>query len=76
MSMTYEEAEQEARRRWGSCGFATWTIVGQMKIVADKHLSSAGGGNMLKGAGLTWEEAFTDADRRLNEGKTGLQERK
>ncbi len=63
--MTYYEAVQEVRRRWGDAGRAMSRNLGgnlRSRRVGEK----VGGMIWYLGEGSTWEEAFADADRRAN----------
>ena len=59
--MTDKEALQEAERRWGATGYVRDQSGGPNRFkVGTRSLSAI---FFVKGAGLSWEEAFLAADR-------------
>ena len=69
--MTREEAQAEAERRWGPCGYAV--VAGKSFTGMDEHVvgldTFMDAPPTIKGRGDSWESAFRDADRRAGEGK-------
>lgn len=59
MKMTWEEANAEAVRRWGSSG---WAIVSPHALAISRF--KVGSDTGVHGRGATYELAFADADRR------------
>lgn len=65
--MTNKEALAEARRRWGEDAFVCMTAVGKM---TEPEVFVVGcpwpyrDSNQERGDGGSWEEAFSEADRR------------
>jgi hypothetical protein len=57
--MTYDEARQEAKRRWGAAGRARH----QLKSDLFKVGKQVGSVFLVKGVGRSWEEAFQSADQ-------------
>ncbi len=73
--MTEAEAKQEARRRWGAIGSA-WESPGQagggMKNVGVFDVGSRGFAESHPlGRGITYEQAFEDAQRRVRLSRFG-----
>jgi hypothetical protein len=62
--MTRDEAQAEARRRWGSDGYA-WTDSAGYRVGVIPRDKITGG--IIRGRGPTYEAAFADADRRERE---------
>lgn len=83
--LTQEEANSEARRRWGPTSFArqdhpySWYAVGYTKETPDKFLwwTFTKRQDLCCGQGSNWEAAFDDADAHENllRQKTDLRER-
>ena len=67
--LTIEQAEAEARWRWGSLferGFARFTSAQRKPFeVGTKHFGSV----KIRGQGTSWEGAFSDADTATNDKK-------
>jgi hypothetical protein len=64
--LTTREAQAEANRRWGACGF-----VRELRLPVSpgtgrlaRYRFAVGDGAAIEGQGDTWREAFEDASRR------------
>jgi len=67
--VTWAEAQREAMRRWGRVGFALVESEGHRRLCTHVQVCKVGTIGALParvafGRGLTWEEAFADADKR------------
>lgn len=71
--MTWAAALREATRRWGLRGIALVESASRRGVASVCKVGVLGGNGVLAsceayGRGLTWEEAFADADRRAPRG--------
>jgi hypothetical protein len=66
--MNQAQAYAEAKRRWGDTA-AVGADLRHKKYYVFGACSEDGPEDPLEGEGNSWEAAFTDADRRANEGK-------
>jgi hypothetical protein len=75
MALTVQQAEREARWRWGglfSRGFARYSRAGRLSFeVGTRRFGSI----KIRGQGTSWESAFANADNLTNGGRPRKQPR-